>query len=249
MTSFLGVIRRIHLWLGLFAGVLIVIWTLSGAILVWLDQSAIRGDAVNSTIMEPELETTSYASPGGIIAQSDGALRVTLQTVLGEPVYRVEGIGGAALFDAQSGEKLSPIKEDYVERIAVGNYIGDGDIASTEFLSQTPRNYRGTLPVWRVVFDDKARTEFFISVQTGEITERRNRTWYLQDFFWALHIFDVDGERNVENPVVRGFSLLASIFALSGLLMFFTPQARQVLRQDLANVRARFGEITSTSVN
>ena len=126
--SFAGVIRRVHLWAGLVLGIQVMLWMLSGVVMTWFHIDLVRGERSSFSAPTAELETTSYASPGGIIAQMDGVSSVELRFFNGRPVYEAVGIGGRALFDAASGEQISPLDEKTARTIATDDYVGDGKI-------------------------------------------------------------------------------------------------------------------------
>jgi hypothetical protein len=58
---------------------------------------------------------------------------------------------------------------------------------------------------------------------------RRHELWRIFDFLWMLHIMDYETRDNVNNWLLRGFTLLAFTTALSGtwLLWFAFPRRRR----------------------
>ena len=237
--SFAGVIQRIHLWAGLALAIQILLWMASGVVMTWFHLDLVRGERNAFSSPPPELVTTSYASPGGVIAQTDGATRVELRSLLGRPVYEVSFYGGEALFDAMTGEAISPISEETARQVAKTDFIGDGELKTIALLEDPPKEYRGSAPVWRADFDDRQNTRIYVSTQTGEIIARRNDVWRLYDFFWMLHIMDYGGRDNFNNPLVKGMSAAGLLFALSGVVMLFMKTGRQQLASDIARVFGR----------
>jgi len=217
--QFRAIIQRIHLWTGLLLGAQVLLWMVSGFYMSWFALELVRGETNAFPATPPELETTSYASPGGVIAQMDGATSLELRSFLGDPVYEATSAAGVALFSARSGEKISPITEEKARVVAERDYVGDAKIVKLELMSETPYEYRSTLPVWRADFDDKFHTRLYISRDTGEIVSRRNDIWRVFDFLWMLHIMDYDGRDNFNNPLLKAASATGLIFALSGAVM------------------------------
>ena len=231
-----GGVQRAHLWAGLVLAVQIVLWALSGAVMVWLGPDQVSGENAVLSAPPPELEARNYASPGGVIAQSDGALSVELRTFRGRPVYEVTAVAGGALFDAQTGEKLSPIDEATARQVAASDYVGEGEIVSVRLLDGPPPEYRGEAPVWRVDIDDRVHTRLYISPDTGEVIARRNDAWRLYDVFRMLHMMDYGARGNVHNPALKAFSVAALLFAFSGLAMLARKESRSLMAQDLAYI-------------
>lgn len=229
-----ALVQRIHLWAGLILGVQVLLWMASGLVMSMFPIDLVHGEtSAYSAPLQP-LETETYASPGGIIAQADGATSVELKRFLGRPVYVTRGPGGsAAIFDASSGEKLTPLSEGYVRRIAKQDYVGEGEIARAALVSFPPHEYRGETPVWRVDIDDKLHTRLYISPDSGEVRARRNEIWRLYDFFWMLHIMDYKDRENFNNPLVITAAATGLVFALSGLVIVILRLKRGRYGNDL----------------
>lgn len=226
-------VQRIHLWAGLILGVQVLLWMASGVVMSFLPIELVRGETAAYSAPERALEAQTYASPGGIIAQTEGVTSVELRRFLGQAVYVAEGPGGAAMFDAATGEKLTPLKEADARRIAKLDFVGEGEIARATLLSFPPQEYRGATPVWRVDFNDKHRTRLYISPDTGEVRARRNDIWRLYDFFWMLHIMDYEDREDFNNPLIMTASAAGLIFALSGLVIVVMRLARGRYGNDL----------------
>lgn len=211
--------KTAHRWLGLALAVQVSLWMASGFVMSWYDIKLVRGETNSMTVIPPELEPRTYANPGGVIVQSPGATGVRLKSFLERPVYEVAAAAGPAIFDAVSGEKISPISEDDARRVAARDFTGDGKIVAMELLETAPEDYRRAVPVWRATFSDRLHTRLYISPDTGEIAARRNDIWRLYDFFWMLHIMDYETRDNFNNPLVRLTSFTAILFALTGIYL------------------------------
>lgn len=159
-----------------------------------------------------ELEPRSYANPGGPIAQSPGAQRVRLEYFLNRPVYLVTGSQGEALFDARTGDRLSPINERMAREVARLAFSGKGEIEDAALLTTPPEEFAGASPVWRVTFADHLRTRFYISPQTGAVTARRDRHWKTYRALRALH---PEGDNaSYRGPVFMGAVIAAMLLAV-----------------------------------
>ncbi|MEZ5893633.1 MAG: PepSY domain-containing protein [Parvularculaceae bacterium] len=214
-----ALVQRIHLWSGLILGIQVLLWMASGVVMSFYPIAQVRGET-SVFAQEPQpLDTETYASPGGIIAQSEGVTSVKLRRFLGRPVYETAGPDGGGLYDAASGDKLTPLKEDMARRVATQDFIGDGEVVHASLISFPPQEYRGPTPVWRIDFNDKLNTRIYVSPATGEVKARRNDIWRLYDFFWMLHIMDYKERDNFNTWWLQLFAASGFIFALSGVVI------------------------------
>ncbi|WP_375203844.1 PepSY domain-containing protein [Hyphococcus sp.] len=243
-------IQRIHLWAGLILGVQVLLWMASGVVMSWFPIELVRGENASFVTPPIELEAQAYASPGGVIAQAPGATSVELKRFLGRVVYLASNADGAmAMFDASTGERLTPLKEADARRIAKQDFIGDGEIISARLINFPPQEYRRETPVWRVDFDDKRNTRLYISPDSGEVRARRNDVWRLYDFFWMLHIMDYEERENFNNPLVMTAAAAGFVFALSGMIIVIMRLTRGRYKHDLmllAHAKPRKREAPST---
>lgn len=211
--------RSAHRWLGLVLAIQVLLWMASGAVMSWFDIAMVRGETNAVRSFAPELDLRSYANPGGVIARAPGATRIELRSFLERPVYEADGPNGLALFDAETGERISPISEDLARRVAQRDFIGEGAIVALELMHAPPHEYRGSTPVWRASFDDRLKTRLYISPETGEIVARRNMIWRIYDFFWMLHIMDYKERTDFNNPLVKSAAITGFLFALTGIYL------------------------------
>jgi len=234
--SFKAIVQRIHLWTGLILGAQVLLWMASGVIMSWFHIELVRGETNSVPATPPELEATAYASPGGVIAQTDGATSLELRTFEGRPVYEVTDINGIALFNARTGDRLAPISEETARRVAQNDYSGDAKIVKSALMSDPPHEYRRDKPVWRVDFDDGLHTRIYVSRLTGEVASRRNDIWRVYDFFWMLHIMDYGERTNFNNWFVKIASAAGLIFAISGMIIVVWRLQRGRYANDLTLV-------------
>lgn len=212
--------RAAHNWLGLILALQVFLWMLSGAVMSLYDIDLVRGRTNAMSEFPPELDMRGYASIGGVIAQTPGATGVELKFMMNKPVYIVTGVRGAALYDAGTAEKLSPLKEEMARMIAERDFIGDGKIVSAKLVDEKPLECSACEPpVWRIQFSDRLDTRIFISPATAKIVARRNSVWRLYDFFWMLHIMDYKEREDFNNWPLRIFAVTGTLFAITGLYL------------------------------
>lgn len=225
-------IRQAHRWLGLLIGVQVLLWISGGAIMSMLRLEEVRGEHLAAKHAAVPLEAGAQLVPIGSVLESHGGpvTAVTLDTLLGRPVYRLQAKDGPALVDAATGATLSPLPEADARALALADYAGPGTLAGVERVDTPALEYRGhDLPLWRARFDDDRDTTVYISPQTGRVVARRNDLWRVFDFVWMLHIMDYETREDVNNTLLRVASATGLVFALSGawlLLYSFTRRKR-----------------------
>ncbi len=237
--TFAQLIQKIHLWAGLLLGIQVAVWMLSGVVMSWFHLDLVRGERTMFSAPAPELEAKGYASPGGVIAQVDGATTVSLRHFLGRPVYEAEGVDEHALFDASTGARITPLEEKIAREVAEADYVGAGNIHRLALMIDAPQEYRGKQPVWRADFDDRLHTRLYISPENGRVISRRNDIWRFYDFFWMLHIMDYVDRKDFNNPLIKAFSAAGLLFALTGLIMVVMKKGRKQIASDIQFVTGR----------
>lgn len=221
-------IRRTHKWLGLFIGLQVVIWTVTGMYMVAVHIDYIHGDHLVRTPSAQTYDLSQLASPTSVAALAPDATEVRLQTMLDRPVWRVETSAGPYVIDAESGEKLPPLNEAEVREVARRIYTGTPDIVAVKFLTEAPMEMQARKPpYWQVEFKGWNRPTLYISPTTGELISRRHNLWRIFDFAWMLHIMDYSERTDVNNPLIRVATWSAFLMALTGAWLLFWSFSRK----------------------
>jgi len=220
--SFLA--RSIHKWFGLVIGLQVLIWLATGLYMVVVDLDFIHGDPLvkntEQTISVPESAVVSAAI---LHQQYPDATEIGLRPVMGNTFFTVTTQENRYLIDPQSGEIVSPLDEKTARDIAVFYFNGDDPIRNTELLADNPPKEIGQrpLPLWRVDFDDRFNTSFYIDPYTGALATRRHQYWRIFDFFFMLHIMDYDERTDVNNLLLKLAQFTGVGFAITGLWLLF----------------------------
>ena len=199
--------------------------------MVLVNIDIIHGDMLvknMSTTIEPE--ALHGVSIGEILARTPKASQVSIKAMMGQAVVVVHEQDAQSLFDARTGAALSPIAAPLAEQIATYHYAGSGTVSSVSLIeSEPPGEIRfSALPIWRIDFDDIWGSTFYVSPQSGAFVTRRHSLWRVFDFLWMLHIMDYDERENVNNMLLRIFSLAGVTLALSGFwLLYFRLKPRR----------------------
>ena len=79
----------------------------------------------------------------------------------------------------------------------------------------------------------------YLSAETGQIGAFRTTKWRIFDFLWMLHTMDYEARDNINNYILRGFSILGIATILSGFTLFFIS-SKFVRRIFSSRTSARF---------
>lgn len=221
--------RKTHKWLGLFIGIQVVIWSLSGLYMTVVYIDTIHGDHLMRQPAARSVPAVELANPVAIAVAND-AMSVRLAWLRDRPIYVVKGKAGEAALDARTGDAVPRPNSADIRQIAAAIYAGDEPIQSAELITDIPGEIRGRKPpLWRIEFGHWNKPTLYLSPVTGELVSRRHELWRIFDFFWMLHIMDYDERENVNNPLLRTFTWGAVLMALSGawLLLFAFPKKKK----------------------
>ena len=227
--------RKAHRYLGIFVGIQILLWVVSGLYFTWNDIEKVRGQHLTSDISKNiEIKSGQIAGVDQVLDSLrrsrdniESINRVELRMLLDKPVYEITYIHNSSkafqLFDARTGEILPILDEASAIQIAKDDFIEDSGVKSIELINTvTPHaEYRGRdLPIYRVVMDHPSNTNIYVSAQRGMVTARRNSTWRIFDFFWMTHTMDFATRDDFNNLVIQVFSVLGLITVISGFLLW-----------------------------
>jgi len=221
--------RKTHKWLGLFIGLQVVIWSLSGLYMTVVHIDTIHGDHLVRTARQQSVTAPMLADPV-VLAAATGAQSIRMGWLDGKPIYIAQNKRGEIAFDARSGHKIPNPSEATIRKLAASYYTGRDPIASAQLITDVPGEIRGRQPpLWRVEFDHWNKPTFYISPVSGEMLTRRHELWRIFDFVWMLHIMDYDERENVNNALLRVFTWGAVLMAISGawLLLYAFPKKKK----------------------
>ncbi|MBA4178111.1 MAG: hypothetical protein C0505_16370 [Leptothrix sp. (in: Bacteria)] len=215
-------VRRTHKWIALIIGVQALLWMASGVYMTSISLDVIHGDHLVHVVREPLQPAQPRLGLAELRAQFPELQTLHLKRLLGKEVYEVRERGQTRLVDAATGAVMSPLEHEVIATLAKKIYKGEGVIRDVVWVTQAPQEVaRRAVPMWAVNFDDRAGTTLYMSPQTGELLTRRHHLWRIFDFFLMLHIMDYDARTDVNNTLLRSFSIAGLLFALSGAWLVF----------------------------
>jgi len=244
-------IRKTHRYLGLFIGVQFLLWTLGGLYFSWSNIDDIHGDHLKrpAGAMPPSLSLVSPSvpmlalsqRPGQATGATDSVMSVQLIEVLGQPVYQLNyrmqhGNGHAMphtqLADARTGRLRGELTKAEAVAVAQQGFAGPSAVEQVEYLTTTNghHEYREKpLPAYAVTFRQPAHATVYVAAGMGTVQTVRTDSWRIFDVLWMLHTMDYEGRDDMNNSILRAFSVLGLLTVASGFALYVvsSPQLRR----------------------
>ncbi len=214
-------LARWHIWLGWLIGLPLVMWTVTGLVMVSRPIEEVRGEHLRRDITQLALPANTdiairLPAEGARMAKS-----VTTAMYGGAPVTTITYLDDSiARFDA-TGAQLPDVGENAARRIVAKRIDGGNRVVASAFFpaDAAPLELRRPIPSWRIVLENGAHV--YVHQQTGEIAAVRTRFWRIFDVMWGLHIMDLDERSDTSHPVLIIFAALAAIGSMLGCVLLF----------------------------
>jgi hypothetical protein len=209
-------LRRIHIWLGWVVAIPLLIWTVSGVIMVMYPIERVRGEHLLSEPRPIALTSSAVVPPTGprMVAS------LSLEQRAPGPRWLVRFADGEArLADTATGRVLPPLAGPEAVAEVQARYQGEASVAGVDRTASDnpPIDLRRPIEAWRVTMTDGTR--FYVNAATGEIAARRTSLWRFYDFMWGLHIMDPGGREDLNNIWIRVFSFIGAASVVLGLVL------------------------------
>ena len=225
-------IRKSHRYLGIFIGIQFLFWTLGGLYFSWTNIEEIRGEHLRKDAAKIDFEK-DFVSPKTVVENINknkdiSAIKgMRLIEISQKPFYEFAVAGKAKNFiiaDALTGEVRENISKAEAKKIATESLSKPLKVSETIYLTQDNvgghHEYREQpLPAWAVTFENDLTV--YLSAENGQVRSFRTNSWRVFDFLWMLHTMDFIGRDNINNYLLRAFSILGILTILSCFLLFF----------------------------
>lgn len=224
-----------HRRLAWLVGIQLLLWSVSGAYMVWLELDYIRGashtDAKGQQQLLLEQAPQTIAPSGQVLARYTDATSLTLRRLPTEQwVYQVNRPYTTLLLDASSLESITLQPADIV--LLANDYrTSDSNINKTPAVrlltEQLPQEVSfAELPLWQVTYSDFLNTTLYLDAASGELISTRHDFWRLFDFMWMLHIMDYDERADISTWWAQVFMLLSLVFIVTGVSLLLLQLRR-----------------------
>lgn len=210
----------VHKWLALIVGVQIFIWIATGLFFTAVPIEQVRSEHRIREIAPVVLSAADLSAIPNAIEGDQAPIRLTVENrPEGARIVADYADGSAALFDARTGQRLSPLTQDAAVAIARSRINTDARVAAAELVQKASPEYRAALPAWRVTFDEPGQLAIYVGANTGQVTARRSDLWRIYDFLWALHIMDYREHENFNHAPIIIVSVLAFLSTIAGIAL------------------------------
>ena len=210
---------RWHIWLGWLVAVPLLLWTVSGLVMVARPIDEVRGHtrhierpAVPVRVQLGSNPRETLSREGRLVDQRGRS--VLIATFMDGSVHRIA--------IAEPGQPILPAVDQAEARAAVRYAVKGGDqVAALQLLTadQSPLDFRKPIAAWQVTLADG--THVYVGRETGEIEAIRTQWWRFYDFMWGLHIMDLETREDTHHPLLIGFAALALASCLLGTVLLF----------------------------
>ena len=224
-------IRKTHRILGVLLGLQFLLWTISGLYFSWTNIDEIHGDLLHKH--PPHLPAAfNFVSPGMVLCnvgeKVDSIHQMEVVNILQKPFYHIRYFSNknlkTVLADAQTGTIRKLITKEEAIKIAAESFAGEPKLFSAQYITEVSKNdeYRAKpLPAWKILFEHGTSTNIYVAAQTGKVETFRNNKWRTFDLLWMFHTMDYNGHDNINNWVLRAFSIFGIVTVISGFALFF----------------------------
>ena len=211
-----SIVRNVHKYLSFSISLQLLLWTVSGIYFAFNKIEMVRG--------EQYILSYSYAVDlSQINLNIAEAENVRLSKRLNEEIIIITKDIGNEYLDIK-GNSLDKLSTDAALKI-VGNKTTLKPLNVEEIkMEKNGSEYRERpLPLYKVTSKNKANEKInvYLNVFSGEILAIRSAQWRVWDLMWGFHIIDWQERDNINNFLLKMFSILALISSLTGLLLFF----------------------------
>lgn len=223
--------HKVHRWLMLLIGAQFVIWSVTGAYMVFFDIDYIHGNSLvisHQNSIKPE--NLTYPTEK-LFQQYPKAKNLSVGVLIDREVYRFNIAKQQYIVDAKTGETLSPLNQSRAMAIAKHNYSGNDNITHTALISSNPSFGLSArhLPVWEVEFDHFTSPTLYISANNGKVVSKRHQFWYLFDWMFRFHIMDYGDDEDTSNWLLFFIASFALLAALSGLMLTYFKVIKPII--------------------
>ena len=177
----------IHRYLGIFIGILMAAWCLSGIVMMYVSYPGLaRSERLRS--LAPVDLSACCTSLDRTLEDGAQILSFQLEMLAGQPVLRLRRAGGPAnMLDLRAGREIEPVSAQQAGTVAA-NFATTAGVQGSFKLAQT-LDYdqwtlegiaRGEPPFYRFAAHDPAGTEAYVSLHSGrlvQVTTARQRLW------------------------------------------------------------------------
>ena len=209
-------VRKTHKYLSILISIQLLLWTISGIYFAFNQIELVRGEQYRL----PQVFSIDLNKINVVL---DSARSVQVARRFGEEILIVRREAGTEYLNLE-GVALEKLSREQATSI-VSSVTSLTPLAVEEIIDPEPGSeYRGRdLPLFKVVTKDQENDEInvYVDAISGQVVAIRSEQWRLWDLMWGLHIMDWETRDEINNWLLKLFSVLALISSLTGVFIFF----------------------------
>ncbi|MDA0899726.1 MAG: hypothetical protein O3B35_01700, partial [Proteobacteria bacterium] len=160
--------------------------------------------------------------------QIEGAQNIRVIDRMDQEILVVDGIYGREYLNFE-GRDVEQLKVEEAKALSAKqtSLIPESVDLITE--NTIGSEYRGrALPIYRVKSVNEAGESInvYLNIYSGEVEAVRSNQWRIWDLMWGFHIMDWETREDIDNLLLKIFSILALISSITGVLLFFKEDIR-----------------------
>ena len=209
-------IRKTHKYLSFFISIQLLLWTISGIYFSFNKIELVRGEQYLKIVEKPiNLGVLNFNTPY--------SEKVSIINRLGKEIVIVSSRGSKKYLDKNGNplDKLSSLEA--VESVkSQTTLLPFQAIEITD--NKSGSEFRGrSLPIYKVESRNIKNDDInvYVNIYSGEIMAIRSPQWRIWDLMWGFHIMDWNERDNINNLLLKIFSILALVSSVTGLILFF----------------------------
>ena len=220
-------VRNIHKYLSFLISIQLLLWTVSGIYFAFNKIENVRGEQYRE---EPNFNVDFSK----LNFEIDGAQNIRVTDRMDQQILVVDGIYGREYLDFYgkdveqlNAEEAKTLSAKHTSLIPESVELVTENIVGSEFRGRA-------LPIYRVksVNDVGGGINVYVNVYTGEVEAVRSVQWQIWDLMWGFHIMDWETRDDIDNLLLKIFSILALISSITGVLLFFKVDVRNKAKAD-----------------
>jgi|TARA_B100001540_G_scaffold99140_1_gene89216 hypothetical protein len=207
-------IRSFHKYLSLIISVQLLLWTISGIYFAFNKIELVRGEQY---IIEDNPSALDIES----LNISSNTKGIEVFKRLNQWIVKVEMNAGFKYQDLLGNEVYELSPNQAIEVVKLKTTLSPIDVIKINE-SSARSEFRGrSLPIYKIKTNSSDDSNVYVDVMSGKIVAIRSDSWRVWDFLWGAHIIDYRERDNINNILLKIFSILALLSSLSGIALFF----------------------------
>ena len=209
-------IRKTHKYLSFFISIQLLLWTISGIYFSFNKIELVRGEQYIEVVEKPiNLSAINFNIPN--------SENISIINRLDKEIVIVS---------TKSSKKYLDKNGNPLDKLSIEEAMKSVEIKTTllplEVIEITDRKsgseFRGrSLPIYKVESKNTKNDDInvYVNIYSGEIMAIRSPQWRVWDLMWGFHIMDWKDRDNINNLLLKVFSILALVSSITGLILFF----------------------------